>query len=122
MNTLGHMSDDRAASPWNTSDFFSPAACAVAAFVLATTALFGQNALTVGVANVLDGFWADQGPSGYAAYVGVATVAQFGAVVYLARRASDAPEPWQRLLARAAVLVAGIAAVGGVLSIFGALI
>lgn len=114
--------DETTTSAWNLTDLLSPAVCAVAAFALAAASLLGQNAITIGIGALLDSVWSEQGPTGYYAYAGVATLAQLGGVLLLARRAFDAPDPWQRLLGRAAVLVAGIAATGGLLAIVGAIV
>ena len=115
--------DTTTTSTWTAGELLAPAVCAVASFALAVTALLGQNAFTIGIGSVLDSLWSSQGNAAYyASSLGVAILIQFGVVLLLARRAFDAPAPWQRLLARAAVLVAGIAAIGGVLAVVGGLL
>jgi hypothetical protein len=73
---------------------------ALVAFVLAVLALMGQNALSV---------------------AGLALLVQVGLAVVLARRAlaDDAAAGWVPTLARAAVVLAALALVAGVLALIG---
>ncbi|HEX5988370.1 MAG TPA: hypothetical protein VFY86_17730 [Nocardioides sp.] len=92
---------------------------ALVAFVLAVLALMGQNALSVAV-----GAFAQRGVSGLTGFFlgfGLALLVQVGLAVVLARRAlaDDAAAGWVPTLARAAVVLAALALVAGVLALIG---
>jgi hypothetical protein len=98
--------------------FLSPPVCAVAGMVLAVAALLGQNVVTVGFSTVLA---SGLGPGGESFYIGwgVATAVQVGLVLLLARRSLVLTDGWEATLARASVLVAGVALVAAVLVVVG---
>ena len=92
---------------------------ALVAFVLAVLALMGQNALSVAV-----GAFAQRSVSGLTGFFlgfGLALLVQVGLAVVLARRAlaDDAAAGWVPTLARAAVVLAALALVAGVLALIG---
>ena len=107
------------AGVWSASSLFSPAVSAVAAFTLAVVALMGQNVVTIGISTVLGPEFGSGGAMPFYVGFGVAIAVQVGVVLLLARRTLDSAVPWEGVLGRAAVLVAGVALVAAVLVIVG---
>ena len=119
-------SHQRAEPGRQLTGLFTPPVCAIAAFTIAAISLMGQNLLLVGVQAVLgQGFQRMSMPDQQTYYLvwGVSAlvpIAVAGALALMALRGSTAD--WQAYLARAALIVAGVAAVGAVLTALGGLV
>jgi hypothetical protein len=92
---------------------------AVVAFILGVLALMGQNALTIAI-----GAFAEPATggtlSGFYLGFGLGVLVQVGLTVLLARRAlAGGVTGWESTLARAAVVLAGLALVAGVVALLG---
>ena len=107
----------RPAGPWAPSSLLTPPACAIAALVLAIAGLLDQDAVTVGLAAVFESSIGT--PSGFYVVRGLATLLQVGVVLLLVRRCLTAAEPREANLARAAVLISGVALVPAALAVLG---
>jgi hypothetical protein len=104
--------------------YLTAPASAVVAFVLAVLALMGQNSLSLAV-----GAFAEPASSGglVGFYIGfgLALIVQVVLAFVLARRAlagGDGGPAWAPTLARAAVVLAALALVAGVLALLGAMV
>ena len=116
---------DPTATPWwHPGALLTPTASAVAAFAIAVLTLDGQNLLMVGVQSLLgQGFGSGTTPAGYSLSWGLAALVPLVVVLALARVTLSALRTgWQAHLARAAVVVAAVAAVGAVLTALGGLL
>ncbi len=106
---------------WQPSALLAPASSAVAAFAVAATTLSGQNLLLVGIQSLLgQGFGSGSSPAGYYTVWGVAALVPLVVAVLLAQitlRATRAG--WEATLARAAVVLAVVAALGAILTMLG---
>jgi hypothetical protein len=109
--------EEHKAGAWAVSNFLTPPVCAIAALTLAIAALLDQNAVPVGFAAVLEEEVAR--PAGFYVVRGLVTVLQVAVVLLLARRSFAAASSLVVTLARAAVLISGIALVPAVLAILG---
>ena len=103
------------------SAYLTPEVCAISAFTLAVVALFGQNAVSIGVGSLLE---SRTGPAGNAFHVGwaLAVCLQVGLVLLLARRSAARPDGWPALLGRAAVVLSFVALAAGALVLLGGLL
>ena len=108
------------------SELLTPKAAAITAFTFAVLALSGQNAWTVAVQSF---FGTSFGAGDYGRVVAFGALAAmllaFGTVL-LARRVIQPPggagQGWEQHLARAAVIVAGFAAVCAALTAIGGIV
>jgi hypothetical protein len=105
----------------SVSAFLSPPVCAVTAFTLAVVALLGQNAVSIGVAGVLEPRLSE-GANAYYLGWGVAVAVQVAVVWLLARRAVAGGAGWEALLGRAAVVLSVVALLSGALVVLGGLL
>lgn len=106
---------------WHPRTLLTPAASAVAAFTVAVLTLDGQNLLLIGIQSLFgEGFGPRNGPAGYYLVWGLAALVPLVVGVALARITLVAVRSgWEAHLARAAVVVAAVAAVGAVLTALG---
>jgi hypothetical protein len=109
---------------WHPRSVLTPSACAVAAFAIALLTLSGQNLLLIGVQALFgEGFWTGNDVAGYYLVWGLAALGPLAVVALLARVAlPGAAATWEAHLARAAVIVAAVAAIGAVLTAIGGLL
>lgn len=122
----GHeLTEDPTATPWwHPASLLTPTAAAFAASAIAFLTLDGQNLLMVGVQSLLgQGFGSSTTPAGYTLSWGLAALVPLVVVLALARMTLSALRTgWQAHLARAAVVVAAVAAVGALLTALGGLL
>jgi hypothetical protein len=118
------LTEDPTTPWWHPRSLLTPTAAAVAAFAIAFLTLDGQNLLMVGVQSLLgQGFGSSTTPAGYSLTWGLAALVPLLLVLALARVTLSALRTgWQAHLARAAVVVAAVAAVGAVLTALGGLL
>ncbi len=109
---------------WQPASLLTPAAAAVAAFAIAFLTLGGQNLLLIGVQSLLgQGFGSSVSPAGYSLVWGLAALVPLVLVLLLARvTLATARTGWEAQVARAAVLLAAVAATGAVLTAVGGLL
>jgi hypothetical protein len=109
---------------WHPRSLLTPTAAAVAAFAVAFLTLDGQNLLLIGIQSLLgQGFWSNNEPAGYYLVWGLAALVPLAVVLLLARVTLGALRSgWEVHLARAAVIVAAVAAAGAVLTAVGGIL
>jgi hypothetical protein len=109
---------------WHPRALATPTSSALAAFAIAFLTLDGQNLLLVGIQSVLgEGIMSSNQPGGFYLAWGLAALVPLLVVALLARITLGAgPRGWEAHLARAAVLVAAVAAVGAVLTALGGIL
>lgn len=107
-------------APTGPSDLLTPESRAVAGLALAFAALLGPNALTAGF-QILFMSGPEAGDPGlYGVLSGFAAAVPAGLAIYLARPVTrSGAQGWAAQLARAAVVVAGVALLGVVLMVVG---
>lgn len=113
--------DAPAATPWwHPRSLLTPTASAVAAFAIAFLTLDGQNLLLVGIQSLLGQGFGPNEPAAYYLVWGLAALVPLVVVILLARVTLSAVRSgWEVHLARAAVVVGAVAAVGAVLTALG---
>lgn len=114
--------DEQATGPGPMAQLLTPKTSAIAGFALAVFSMLGQGSWTIAVQSF---FGTNFGPGDYGSVLitgGIASLALAAGGLLLARRVLLEPHagsPWEHHLAGAAVIIAGLGAVFGVLTIIG---